>query len=664
MLQRYSSETRVILERLRVVVKMKGRVANSLDSGEGVWEANVVVSRRDCGKMLPILQPVAKSVYFERHRLFQYLIVLCVFLCSCVGREKTKSEYSDQYPLPTDAMEVSVNGIHGGRLITAMLSEPTTLNPIVAYDADSQALNQIMGAGLTRLNLITQLPEPALAHSWQSTEDHLTWTFHLRKGVKWSDGHPFTADDVVFTMQIVNDKNIVSGAQDALTINGKPIDWTAQNEHTVVAKLPSIYAPFLRFIDGGTVPILPKHKWESTYRAGKFENAMQVNMNPEDSVVLGAFRLKEYKPGQNLILIRNPHYWKKDSNAKRLPYIDEIAFLILAGQDQMLLKMQQGEVDMAQSIRPQDVDRLIGASKEHGLKVIELGPSYENEQFFFNQNGGKNPKTGKPYVDPLKRSWFTNSSFRSAVSHAIDRDAIVRNALYGKGVPAYGPESVSNTSWYNNRILKNQTDPEKAISLLQQSGFRLNKDDSGRLKLQDPNGNPVRFSLNTNAGNTLRNTQCKMIVSDLSRIGIQVDYSPLDFNTLVDRVTASFDYDAVLLSLTRDDNDPAAVMNTWPSNGSLHFWWPSQETPASAWEKRVDELMAKQIATFDQKQRKEHFDEVQMIITQEQPIIFTVSQNLYVGARENIKNLQPAIARHRTLWNADELYLEKVSPNR
>ncbi|MGH9856992.1 MAG: ABC transporter substrate-binding protein, partial [Acidobacteriota bacterium] len=194
------------------------------------------------------------------------------------------------------------------------------------------------------------------------------------------------------------------------------------------------------------------------------------------------------------------------------------------------------------------------------------------------------------------------------------------------------------------------------MELLTESGFVQKSDRSGRMNLYDSRGNRVAFSLNTNAGNSTRNAQAKMIVSDLSSLGIDVEFSAIEFGTLVEKVTASFDYDAVLLSLSHDDVDPASGMNTWPSNGSLHFWWPSQKTPSTTWEKRIDELMFLQFSTFDQKKRKEYFDEVQRIVTEEQPIIFTVCQNVFVCINRNVKNFRPAMAKHRTLWNADELY--------
>ncbi|HEY4491487.1 MAG TPA: ABC transporter substrate-binding protein, partial [Acidobacteriota bacterium] len=395
---------------------------------------------------------------------------------------------------------------------------------------------------------------------------------------------------------------------------------------------------------------------ESSYRQGKFPESMQTSMKPEDFVCLGAFRLKDYKPGQQLTLIRNPHFWKKDNSGQRLPYVEEIIFLLFTDLDHLQLSIEKGKIDTYYNIRAQDVDALSAKAVALNLNVLNLGPAFECEQMFFNLNGGTNPKTGKPYVAPVKRSWFENLNFRRAVSCAIDRDSLVRMALFGKGVPAYGLESSANKIWYNDRIRKYRYDPQQALQLLRDAGFIQKVETSGKQALYDKSGNLVRFSLYTNAGNTIRNSQCNLIASDLAKLGITVDYSPVQFNALVDKVTASFDYDAVLLALSHDDIDPSGGMNILLSSGSLHFWWPLQELPQTAWEKRIDELMMQQLVTFDLTQRKKLYDEVQEIIAEQQPIIFTVTQYVYVSARKGIGNLQPTIARHRTLWNADELF--------
>jgi peptide/nickel transport system substrate-binding protein len=229
-------------------------------------------------------------------------------------------------------------------------------------------------------------------------------------------------------------------------------------------------------------------------------------------------------------------------------------------------------------------------------------------------------------------------------------------SLYGKGVAAYGPESVGNKFWYNDRIMKYPHNPKLALGLLTASGYTQRKDSQGKTILYDSRGNAVRFSLHTNAGNPIRESMCNLIAGDLAKLGIQVDYSVLDFRTLVDRVTVSYDFDSMLLGLSHDDTDPAGGMNIWMSSGSLHFWWPLQKSPQTSWEKRIDELMNLQLATYDLKKRKEYYDEVQEILADRQPVIFTITQFIFVCARENLHNLAPSVSRHRTLWNAEELY--------
>lgn len=589
------------------------------------------------------------------------LFLVTLLQYTCVKNEESHpvvsarvDEYKDPFPIPEDAQKRNVTGFYGGRIISATLSDIGSFNTLVSADEVAQMLNQLMNPGLTEMNLITQEPEPGLAKDWLISNDKLTWTFHLRKGLKWSDGVPFSADDVIFTMQVINDPKIPSGARDAL-LSGA-IQWTKVDDYTVQARLPSGFVPFLRQIDGATAAILPKHKWESAYKSGKFEEAMQVSMDLKDYACLGPFRPKEYKAGQRLTLERNPQYWRIDKNGKRLPYLDEITFLIIPTQDQLFLKMQSGEIDTFYNIRAEDVENFKVKAATVGMKLLNLGPSNDQEGLWFNMNGDRNPKTGKPYMDQVKRSWFVDDNFRKAVSYGLNRNALVRNALFEKGVVSWGPESVGNIKWYNPHIIKYEYDPAKSVELLKASGFTQKTDASGKLLLQDKHGNQVRFSLSTIAGNSISDAKCNLIVSDLGKLGMQVEYTPLDFNTLVTRITESFDYDSMLLGMSHDDLDPTNCSNMWPSSGSLHFWWPNEKKPAFDWEKRVDELMKLQESTFDQAERKKYYDEVQLVLTEHQPMIFTTTQYVYICAKNKIGNLRPSVSRHRTLWNAYELY--------
>jgi peptide/nickel transport system substrate-binding protein len=587
-------------------------------------------------------------------------VLLCFVIAICAGCKKeetttpTKAEYKDPFPIPQDALRVNVSGKRGGTLVSAILSDVKSFNTLLFNDDTGQMLNQLMNPGLTVLNLVTQEPEPALAKSWEKSDDSLTWTFHLRQGLKWSDGQPFNADDVIFTMQIVNDPDIASAAQDAL-LAGK-ILWTKLDDYTVQAKLPDMFVSFLRALDGPTVAMIPKHKWESTYKEGKFKEAMQVSMDPKDYVTLGAFTLKSYNPAQNFTIRRNPYYWKVDNTGQRLPYLDEITFLMLPNQDQIFLKLESGELDTFYSVRAEDVDRLQQKAKAIDMRVIKIGPSYDSEFLWFNMNGNKNPKTGKPYVDPIKRAWFTDLNFRRAVATAMNRDQIVQNVFFGRAIPAWGAESTINKLWYNDKITRYPYNPEKALELLKASGFYQKQDPMGKPQLYDKKGNEVRFSLNTNSESKLRGTEANMIASDLSKVGMQVEVGIVDFKALQSKVLVQFDYDAILLGLSHNDIDPTEGSNVWFSSGTAHFWWPQQKAPATDWEKQIDELMRQQQNEPDYSKRKKYYDEVQQIVSDQVPVIYTVNQFIYACAKNKIGNLRPAVARHRTLWNADELY--------
>jgi peptide/nickel transport system substrate-binding protein len=197
---------------------------------------------------------------------------------------------------------------------------------------------------------------------------------------------------------------------------------------------------------------------------------------------------------------------------------------------------------------------------------------------------------------------------------------------------------------------------KQANELLRKAGFVEKADKHGQNVLHDSSGRTVRFRLHTNAGNSLREAQCHFIAADLAKLGIRVDYTPLDFNTLMSKLTSSYDYDALLLGFSHDDPDPTSALNIWLSSGTLHFWWPSQEKPQTSWEERLDHLMRIQATTFDFSQRKKYYDEVQAILADQQPLIFTATPYVFVCAKEGLGNFNPSLSRDRTLWNAEELF--------
>ena len=195
-------------------------------------------------------------------------------------------------------------GRPGGKLIIAERSEPKTLNPVTALDGPSRDVIRRMNADLIRINRSTQLTEPALAISWTTSSDKRQYTLKLRHGIKFSDGHPFDADDVVFSFQVYLDEKVHSVQRDLLMIDGKPIGVVKLDQFTVRFELPKPYAAAERIFD--SVAMLPRHLLDQPYKEGKLASAWGLNVPPSEIAGLGPFRLKEYVAGQRLVLERNP----------------------------------------------------------------------------------------------------------------------------------------------------------------------------------------------------------------------------------------------------------------------------------------------------------------------------------------------------------------------
>jgi peptide/nickel transport system substrate-binding protein len=251
-----------------------------------------------------------------------------------------------------------------------------------------------------------------------------------------------------------------------------------------------------------------------------------------------------------------------------------------------------------------------------------------------------------------KKAWFRSREFRLAVSRAINRGDLCRMVYRGRAVPAAGPVSSANRFWFNQSLKPHAFDPQEALRLLAQAGFRMQ---SG--VLSDQSGTPVEFSLITNAGNKQRERMAAMIQQDLRRIGIRVNVVTLDFPSLIERITRTWNYEACLLGLVNIDLDPNAQMNVWLSSGASHQWNPSQPAPATAWEAEIDRLMRAQASALDNAKRKAAFDQVQRIVWEQAPFLYLVNRNALAAAAPAVGNLQVSRLHPQTFWNADQLYL-------
>ena len=547
-------------------------------------------------------------------------------------------------------VEPGLTGNYGGTLVVGQRSEPKTLNPVLAADAPSREVIGRINADLIHINRYTQKTEPALASSWKMSADGRTFTLKLRRGLRFSDGQPFDADDVVFTFQVYLDENVHSTQRDLLVIGGKPMTVTKVDAHTVRFELPQPYAAAERIFD--SLAILPRHLLQSAYEQGKFAEVWNLNTPPSQIAGLGPFRVKQYVAGQRIVLERNPYYWKADSNKQRLPYLDEMAFIFAGNEDAQVMRFEARETDIINRFGPDNYSVLAKEQQDRDYQIQDLGPSLEFNFLVFNLNDVPADK----FPDLVReQAWFRDLKFRQAVSAAIDRQAIVRLAYRGHGTALWGNESPADKLWVDQSLPHPERSLDHARELLKSAGFSWNSDG----KLIDKQQKPVEFSIITGSSNAPRVKMATLIADDLSQLGITVHVVPLEFRAVVDRVFQSNNYEACIIGLGGADADPNPQMNVWLSNGGTHIWNLHEIHPATAWEAEVDGLMNQQMVTVTYKQRRRIYDRVQQLLAENLPVIFLATPDVLVGAKNNVGNFRPAVLDPYALWNADELYLRR-----
>jgi len=367
---------------------------------------------------------------------------------------------------------------------------------------------------------------------------------------------------------------------------------------------------------------------------------MSAHAAGKEGVVVGPFMLGEYKPGAYVLLKRNPNYWKHDADGHALPYLDSIRLDIQQNRELELLRFRRGELDLINKLDPEMYDRL-SSEMPHG--VVDAGPSLDWETIFFNQ-------VESAPIPEYKRRWFRSADFRRAISEGIRRDDIVRIVYKGHARPAAGPVSVANKFWFNPALKPPSGSNAAAMAMLQRAGFHR----SGNA-LMDGAGNKVEFSMITNAGNKQHERMLALIQQDLARLGIQLNVVVLDFPSLIERISRTFNYESVLMAWINIDVDPAAQMNIWISSAANHQWNPNQKTAATSWEAEVDKLMQAQTASQDPQKRKTLFNQVQQIIAEQAPMLFLVNPDALAAISPNVKNAAPAVLDPQTFWNAERL---------
>ena len=544
-------------------------------------------------------------------------------------------------------------GQPGGRLTLLTAGLPRTFNPLLASDSASDQVARLLFGSLLNLDATTLEAGPGMAESWAVEPDGKTWTFKLRAGLHWSDGQPLTADDVVFTWnEIMYNPDMNQQTYELFRINGKNFTVSKVDDLTVRVVTPEIFAPFLEYFGG--VSILPKHAIGREVQERRFLSVYTLNTRPEKVVGSGPFRVKELQQGQGILLERNPEYWAADRNGQRLPYFDEVLLSPVAGAPPSLFFLN-GQGDVCEQARVEEYATIRSAAAGK-FQVLELGAGSERDFLWFNLNTNVS-RAGPPFVNSIKTKWFRDKTFRQAVSCAIDRERVVKEVHGGQAQPMLTLLSTENPKWNNPNVPRFGYDLARARTLLASIGIQ---DRNGDGTLEDAGGNAIEFTLNSNLGNPAREKCATLIAEDFRRLGFKVNLQPLSYDALIKSINETFEYDCVLMGLGGGGVDPASQMGVLKSGELMHQWFPSQPAPATDWEARIDTLMDAQMRTLDFAQRKKAFDEVQAILAEQLPMIYTAVPLHLAAARTNLANLRPSLlSPYRLTWNVEQLYWRK-----
>lgn len=531
----------------------------------------------------------------------------------------------------------------GGRLTATLRSEPRSFNRYVSASAVTEVFNHLTQARLVRVNRATHDLEAWLAESWQAEAGGTRFVLTLREGLRWSDGTPFTADDVLFSARVVYAPEVNSVLATAVRVDGRPLTFSAPDARTVRVELPAPFGPGLRLLDN--LPILPRHKLEAAFEAGRFTQAWSAATAPSDLAGMGPFQLARYEPGQRLVFARNPHYWRTAADGTALPYLDELVLEIVPDQNAELLRLQAGETDMfQQALRPEDMATLRPLVEQGKVRLLELGVTTDPDVFFFNLRE-------RHWARDARRDWIMRRELRQAISHAIDREAFAESIFLGAAVPIWGPVTPGNPTWFSPNVPRYPYSPDQARALLEGIGLS-NRD--GDEWLEDAAGTEARFTVLTFRGNLVLEREAALLRDELRKVGIAVDVVPLDANALVDRMLRG-DFEAIFFNYTASDLDPALSKDFWLSSGPAHIWNMAQSSPATPWEAEIDRLMARQAATSDDAERRQLFAEVQRIFGEHVPALYFVAPRLYMGVSTRTLNLTPSVLRPQLLWAADTI---------
>ncbi|MDR2177724.1 MAG: ABC transporter substrate-binding protein [Treponema sp.] len=347
-----------------------------------------------------------------------------------------------------------------------------------------------------------------------------------------------------------------------------------------------------------------------------------VSVDPKTIPSMGRWFLTEYSPGQRLVYKRNPDYWKKDSAGQSVPYPEESIVQILPDQNTEFLVFKEGGLEAYQS-RPEDLNELVenqDTGTGSGYTVFNAEGSLGAMLWSFNQN----PQN----KDTPQYEWFTQKEFRQAMSRLLNRDRIISQVYRGLAEPKLDFFPAPNPYYSPDITLRYLYDTKQAAELLASIGIKRDREGV----MRDSQGRQIEFDLSIPSDATVVSDTASIIRDEMEKLGITVNIRAVDFQKLVEQLTATYDWQSIIIGLGAP-LFPTQGSNVWPSDGNLHLWYPLQEKPATEWEARIDYLYNEGMFTIDKEKARGIWNEYQQIILEQCPVIYLLRPRSFYALR-------------------------------
>jgi peptide/nickel transport system substrate-binding protein len=516
-------------------------------------------------------------------RLSVILFLILLLLAGCANEQSNSGPQEKAYK----------PAAYGDIIVRGDIGDASNLIPILASDSASHSIAGLIYNGLVKydkdMNIVGDLAE-----SWDISDDGLVITFHLRKGVKWHDGKPFTAKDVLYTYQItVDPKTPTAYAGDFLKVKKAEV----LDDYTFRVTYDKPFAPSLI---SWSSAVLPRHLLE-----GQNITKSSLARHP---VGTGPYLFKEWLAGQKIVLVSNADYFEGR------PYVDGHVTRIIPDMATMFLELRARNIDMM------------------GLTPLQYTRQTENN--LFRQSFDKYRYLAFAYTYlgyNLKHPFFADKRVRQAISYAINKEEIISGVLLGLGKPATGPYK-PGTWAYNENVKTYSYNPQKARELLRAAGWTKTNNDG----FLEKDGRPFTFELITNQGNETRQKCAEIIQRQLKEVGIDVKIRILEWAAFINDFINKRRFEAVILGWTIP-LDPDAY-DVWHSSKTA----PEELNFISYKNPEVDALLEKARSTFDQKLRKKYYDRFQEILVEDQPYTFLYVPDELVVISKRFRGIEPA----------------------